>query len=244
MSINKELSDEEFEALSLTKKKQYVAELIIKNSGAKSIPADSVPVAVVMAGVPGAGKTEFLDTFSELIKKKKFEALIRIDLDEIVTIFPGYTPRTDSKFRSQGNLVVAKCVDTAIKGRYNVMVDGTFSGTSGVSVNNIERLLNAGYFVQLFLMHDDLKTSWEYTKAREKLTSRGIGKEEFIKSCQQVTSNVLQASNRFSTNKNFKLWIVLQKELRDREYNIVDEKSIIDTILNTGYNIDSIKDTL
>jgi predicted ABC-type ATPase len=243
MTLRKDLSDEEFEALSLTKKKQYVAELLIRSSHATPVQEPTSPVAIIMAGLPGAGKTEFLDTFSELLAKYKMEPFVRIDLDEIVTIYPGYTPKTDAQFRSQGNLAVAKCVDVAKDARYNMMIDGTFAGSSEVSLRNVQRLLDAGYLVWLYFMHDKVETSWKYTKARETLTSRGIDREGFVRACNNVTSNLNAAMTRFGGSESFKLSIVLQRELRDKRYQLVTDKETIDTILSTGYNIDNIKDS-
>lgn len=225
MSVTKELSDKEFEELSLTKKKLYVAQLIINQSDAKPVTGIRPPIAIVMAGLPGAGKTEFLDTFSELLIDGNLGKFVRIDLDEIVTIYPGYTPKTDAQFRRQGNIAVAKCVDVAIKGRYNMMIDGTFSGSTGVSINNIERLLDSGYLVFMFFMHDKVETSWKYTLAREKLTSRGIEKQGFIKSCSGVITNCRTAIEKFGTNEQFNISVVLQKELRDRDYKVVHNRS-------------------
>ncbi len=243
MNYKRELSDKEFEALSLTKKKLYVANLIVEQSGALPVEGDKPPIAIVMAGVPGAGKTEFLDTFAELLKQMELGKFVRIDLDEIVTIYPGYTPKTDAQFRNQGNVVVSKCVDVAKHGRYNMMIDGTFSGSTGVSVQNIERLLEGGYLVFMFFMHDDIVTSWKYTVAREKFTSRGIDFEGFKKSCAGVIRNVQAAIEKYGNNQNFSIAVVLQKKLRDKDYKIIDERAEIDGILKEGYNIDKLRET-
>lgn len=244
MSLTKDLSDQEFEKLSITKKKNYVANLLIKSSHAQPVPPSFMPIAIIMAGVPGAGKTEFLDTLSELIIASKLQPFVRIDLDEIVTIYPGYTPKTDAQFRSQGNSAVSKCVDVGKEGRYNMMIDGTFAGTSGASVHNIQRLLDAGYLVQMYLMHDKIHTSWEYTKVREKLTSRGIHKSDFKKACVNVISNVKSAKELFSSADRFLISVVRQKELRDKNYVIIEEPTDIDKILDTGYSIDIIEKIL
>lgn len=241
MSLKRDLTDDEFEALSVTKKKRYVARLLIERPKAKSVPLSQPPLAIVMAGVPGAGKTEFLDTFSELLKTRGFEACIRIDLDEIVEIYPGYTPKTDAQFRSQGNHVVAAAVDIAKDGRFNMMIDGTFSGTSGASLQNIGRLLEAGYIVQMFFMHDDISTSWSYTKAREKITQRGIDLAGFKRACTNVITNLKAAINAYDPNSHFSFSIVLQKELRDKEYKIISDRAAIDKVLDTGYNIDKLQ---
>lgn len=89
MSLTRDLTDDEFGTFSITNKKRYVAKLLIERSGAKSVPEPKPPLAIIMAGVPGAGKTEFLDTFSELLEARGFDSCIRIDLDEIVQIYPG-----------------------------------------------------------------------------------------------------------------------------------------------------------
>ena len=242
MSLTRDMTDEEFEALSVTRKKRYVAKLLMDRSGAKSVPKSKMPLAIVMAGVPGAGKTEFLDTFSELLEARGFDAFIRIDLDEIVEIYPGYTPKTDAQFRSQGNHVVAAAVDTAKDGRYNMMIDGTFSGTSGASLQNIDRLLQGGYRVQMFFMHDNIATSWKYTKAREKETQRGIDLSGFKRACTNVITNLRAAMEKYRSNPNFALSIVVQKELRDKDYVVVSDETAIDSVLDTGYNIDEIKE--
>ncbi len=242
MSLKRDLDDEEFEAMSITKKKRYVAELLIKRSDAKSVRESKTPIAIVMAGVPGAGKTEFLDTFSELIEARDFDDFIRIDLDEIVEIYPGYTPKTDAQFRSQGNHVVAAAVDTAKKGRYNMMIDGTFSGSSGASIQNVDRLLAAGYKVEMFFMHDKVTTSWKFTRAREKITKRGIDQNGFKRACKSVVENLNNALSKFNDNPNFHISVVVQKELRDKDYKVISDRKIIDTILNQGYNIDEIKE--
>jgi predicted ABC-type ATPase len=243
MSLTRDMTDDEFEALSLNKKKRYVARLLVERPGAKSVPDSKTPLAIVMAGVPGAGKTEFLDTFSELLAARSFDAFIRIDLDEIVEIYPGYTPKTDAQFRSQGNHVVAAAVDFAKDGHYNMMIDGTFSGTSGASLQNVDRLLKAGYRVQMFFMHDDTLTSWSYTKAREKITQRGIDLAGFKRACANVVTNLKAATGVYGSDPNFALYIVLQKKLRDKEYTIISNKTTIDDELSKGYNIDKLKET-
>lgn len=243
--MKRDISAEEFENLSKEKKKQYIAELIIRASSANPVIPPKPPLAVVMAGIPGAGKTEFLDTFDELvIKKRDFETLVRIDLDQIVTIYPKYTPQSYEKFRSQGNYALARCIDVAKAGRYNMMIDGTFAGPSGSSINNITRLLDAGYLVSMFYLYDDAKTAWEYTKSREAETRRGIDREGFLRACKNVSANLREALEKFGSNKNFTLYVVVQKKLRDKDYKIYGDRERIDKIIDKGYNIDTLRKTL
>jgi predicted ABC-type ATPase len=169
-----DISPKEFQALSTTKKKKYIARLLIKESKAQPVAAESRPIAFVMAGLPGAGKTEFLDTLTEMINHlERWMPFVRIDLDQIVTVYPDYSPKDYYKFRSDGNRVLAWSVDEARHGRYNMMIDGTFSGKSGASVDTIGNLLDSGYIVQLVYLYDSAETAWNYTLKREKETARG-----------------------------------------------------------------------
>ena len=62
--------------------------LVAKIVGNVTPPDDgNKPVAVFAAGIPGAGKTEFLDRLLAGVPN-----IVRIDLDEIVRLFNGYKP--------------------------------------------------------------------------------------------------------------------------------------------------------
>lgn len=237
------ISDEEFDQLSKEKQKQYIAKWIIANSDAQSVSEPEMPLAIVMAGLPGAGKTEFLDTFSELLLKTKLNPFVRIDLDQIVTVYPGYTPERYAKFRNQGNHALVRTIDLGKDGRYNMMIDGTFAGESEASINNIQRLLDSGYQVMICYMHDNPETAWGYTKSREVETKRGIDFDGFKRACKNIPLNLKTALNRFDKNEYFSISIILQKELRDKEYKVITERTDIDKIIATGYNIDNLKES-
>lgn len=240
-----DISEEKFEKLSSEAKKKYVVNLIIADSKASPVSDNQTPIAYVMAGIPGAGKTEFLDSISEgLEAKNQYNEFVRIDLDQIVTIYPGYTPKTYAKFRSQGTNVLARSIDVLRRKKYNMMIDGTFSGTSGSSLRNVEKLLENGYRVSLVYMYDKPEVAWSYTLAREVVTDRGIDKTDFINSCKNISANLKEAMIRFKSNPNFTISIVKQKELRDKDYDVVTEINDIDNIINEGYNIDNLKETL
>lgn len=240
-----DLPEEKFEKLSSEAKKRYIVNLIIKDSGAQPVVDDQTPIAYVMACIPGAGKTEFLDSIiEELEANGQFKKFVRIDLDQIITIYPGYTPKTYSKFRSQGNNVLARSVDELRRKKYNMMIDGTFSGVSGSSVRNVEKLLEAGYRVSLVYMYDKADVAWSYTKSRESVTNRGINKDDFLNSCKNISGNLSSAMIQFSNHPNFTISVVKQKELRDKNYDVLTYVQDIDKIINEGYNIDNLKATL
>lgn len=239
--MKRDVSAEEFEKMSYTAQKKYVAKLLIRESKAMPVDVDESPIAIIMAGVPGAGKTEFLDSLEEDTKSRSF---VRVDLDQIVTVYPEYTPKTYAKFRGKANGILAHSIDELRHGRYNMMIDGTFSGTSEASLRNLEKLLSNGYDVVMYYMYDDAQTAWGYTIAREKETDRGIDKEGFIQSCENVPVNLQAARLQFGGNDKFKMFAVKQKELRDKEYNVLTDDIDIDVIIKEGYNIDKLKEML
>lgn len=240
--MKRDISAQAFDKLSNEAKKKYVVSLLIKEAGADSV-IGAPPIAVVMAGVPGSGKTEFLDSFSEEISNtKKYNQFVRIDLDQIVTIYPDYTPKTYAKFRSRGNNILARCIDVLRDGKYNMMIDGTFSGSSGASVRNVEKLLSAGYIVLMFYMYDTAESAWRYTQLREIETDRGIDRKGFEQSCNNVSVNLIEVTDRFRNNPKFSLSVVRQKELRDKNYDILTKQEDVDKIIAQGYNIDNIKE--
>lgn len=243
--MKRDIPEKVFESYSKEKQKQYIAKLLIQESGAKSVEKPDEPLAIIMAGLPGAGKTEFLDTLHELLTQNNHpNSFVRIDLDQIVTIYPEYSPQSYEKFRSQGNYALARCIDVGMRGNYNMMIDGTFGGNSDSSINNLERLLNSGYKINMFFIYDDPETSWQYTDLREIETKRGISKEGFIRSCQNVPKNLKTAVEKFSNNDKFRLYIVAQKRLRDKNYSVITDINRIDKIINEGYNIDNLRKIL
>ncbi len=243
--MKRDISDEGFARLSKEAQKRYVVSLIIKNAKSTPVEPPSTPLAIVMAGIPGAGKTEFLDSFeSEMRKRKAFNAFVRVDLDQLITVYPGYTPKTYNKFRGQGNTLLARCIDELRQQKHNIMLDGTFSGSSGSSVRNVEKLLNAGYAVFIVYMYDDAETAWRYTQLREVETDRGIDREGFIASCANISTNLQAAIQEFGDHSAFSIDIIRQKKLRDKNYDIITNQDEVDAILDAGYNIDKLKETL
>lgn len=232
-----DISAEEFSRLSSNKKKTHIARLFIDKSGASPVSKNSNPVAVVMAGLPGAGKTEYLDSIADELIDNNGEPFVRIDLDEIVSVYPNYTPKDYYKFRSQGNIVLARTVDEARHGRYNMLIDGTFSGMSGASVDTVTHLLNDGYIIQLIYMFDDAETAWSYTVKRELETGRAITRSGFVQAAKNLTINIRKVLEKYQGNKNFSIRVIQQKALRDNDYNVITEKDDIDKICAQDYNI-------
>ncbi|OGL31202.1 hypothetical protein A3F37_02420 [Candidatus Saccharibacteria bacterium RIFCSPHIGHO2_12_FULL_41_12] len=163
------------------KNRKKIAEKIISASGA--VPVDK-PIAIFMAGIPGAGKTEFLEQFLA----SSPDPFVKIDLDTIVEYFENYSADKYYMYRDSANPIIEKTLDIVTEKKYNFALDGTFAHSKGA--HNIQRALNHGYFVGLFYIYQDPLVAWDITKAREIDTKRGIERKGFLKACEEVPNNV------------------------------------------------------
>ena len=236
------ISADEFSKMSGEAKKKHIANLFIAKSEAKSVEAPASPIAVMTAGLPGAGKTEFLDSLAEGIAELQYNLPVRIDLDEIISVLPNYAPKDYYKFRNQGNLLLERTIDIARKGRYNMFIDGTFASKTGASLKTITKLLDTGYRVILVYIYDEAETAWMYTQKRRVETGRTIKLAGFKESAEYIPVNLKQAVRRFGENKMFKMSLVIQKKLRDRDFDITTDSNKIDKQLNICYNTKELKD--
>ena len=94
------------------------------------------PSSIFMAGLPGAGKTEFT---VELIKSFDPEPL-RIDMDEIAQMIEGYRSEIADKFRGGASIIMSKIYDEIVKKKIDFVFDGTFS--SAGADKNLSRALD------------------------------------------------------------------------------------------------------
>ncbi len=151
-------------------------------------------LALIMAGVPGAGKTEYISSFIEENEIFKHDAL-RIDLDEIITVFEEYKPEEDGRFRSIGNRIVENILDRAFRNGYNFILDGTFAGAK--AINNVRRAVRHGYLVYIVVLVEDIEQAKEYTRIRREKTKREIKDEAFDKTIIGIRKNLKIIQSEF-----------------------------------------------
>ncbi len=151
-------------------------------------------LALIMAGVPGAGKTEYISSFIEENVIFKDNAL-RIDLDEIITVFEEYQPEEDSRFRSIGSRIVENILDRAFKGGYNFILDGTFAGAK--AIDNVHRAIRHGYLVYIVVLIEDIEQAKEYTRIRKEKTKREIKDEAFGEIIAGIRKNLKTIQSNF-----------------------------------------------
>ncbi len=157
------------------------------------MPKDD-PTAIIMAGIPGAGKTEFL---SHIVTR--IPDIIIIDLDVVVGKFPNYRPGDYYKFRTAANILVSALVTRVLKGGLSFALDGTFAHEKGAE--NIARALKHGFDVNLFFVDQEPAFAWKITKARRLVTGRPVERSGFLRACSNVVPNVRNAIQLFRDNE-------------------------------------------
>jgi predicted ABC-type ATPase len=164
-------------------------------------PPHQRKMAFFMAGIPGAGKTEFAENTINRLKPK----LVPIEHDKLVEYIPGYRPEDYYNFRTAGSALVTRLLDECLKNGYGFIFDGTLSHEHGY--RNIEKTLKNGYFVQIVYIVQTAQAAWALTKDRELVKKRAIEKEGFIATCNKINMSLLNIFQRFKDRDNFGLWI-------------------------------------
>lgn len=150
------------------------------------------PVAIFMAGIPGAGKTEFT---KELLKSLD-ENPLRIDMDEIAEDIEGYKAHVAYAFRAAATIILERVFDTALKKKIDFIFDGTFGSAKAIA--NVRRSLSRGYKVKVYYIYQNPKTAWSFTKAREIVEHRSIDREGFIDSYFSIRENIMVLQEEYS----------------------------------------------
>ncbi|MFC5440763.1 zeta toxin family protein [Rhodanobacter ginsenosidimutans] len=138
-------------------------------------PAERDPVAVFMAGSPGAGKTEA----SQALIEKLGGPVLRIDPDDYRKLIPGYTGKNSNLFQRAVGRIVEKVLDEAFGNRQSFILDGTLSNYE-VAFRNVSRALAKGRVVQILYVFQEPCQAWRFVKDREALDGRSIPVDVFI----------------------------------------------------------------
>lgn len=163
------------------KHKKLFARKLIRDAG---VERSGEPTAIFMAGLPGAGKTEFA---KNLIKNLGVK-VIRLDMDEIAAQIESYSPQKADKFRVGASALLNRTFDKVVIGGYDFVMDGTFGGTS--AVRNIDRVVKHGYAVKVIYVYQNPAVAWQYTLAREKIEHRAINMQGFVDSYFRTIGNL------------------------------------------------------
>lgn len=211
-------------------KKQLVRQIV---GDVKPAPKDEDPIAVFAAGIPGAGKTEFLD---RLLADTPNVA--RIDMDEIVKLFDGYTPENYYKFRGAANIIVDETVIYCRKHKLDFILDGTFG--SRRAVDNVRSALKR-HRVVIFYVWKEPSVAWQHTKDRQLVIKRGVDKDGFIEACINIPLNLGSVREKFDDKIFF---AAIKKDMKSDDFQMTRDNAEIDKLLELSYTRDNLERTL
>ena len=187
MNISSDESQISREAVEYVK--SHVKEIVAKFANLKLHTSDPTqPVAIFMAGSPGAGKTEFSKSLIRNIGSK--ESLIdrwingagqpvRIDADELREFLPQYCGDNSDTVQGACGLGVDKLLDHVFKYDQNFILDGTMVDYA-IAHRNVARAIKHRRIVEIFYVYQDPLRAWEFTKARQVEEGRTVPREVFL----------------------------------------------------------------
>jgi hypothetical protein len=210
------------------------------------VPSVEEPVSFFMAGSPGAGKTEYSKSFIKDLNKafqdkyKKDYPIVRIDIDDIRPLCPGYNGSNASYFQRASVLAANRIHDYALKKKINFLFDGTFSNEI-YAIDNIKRSIKKDRKVQIFYLFQDPVNAWELTLARQRKDGRVVPMDIFIDDYFLAKEIVNKVKSIFLDKIGVDLII--------RDYTTGQVKSFfniknIDNYLKLPYNRATLKDKL
>jgi predicted ABC-type ATPase len=203
----------------------------------KIIPVKK-PFTILMAGSPGAGKTEFSKRWMRIMKNN---SIVRIDADEIREFIPQYNGKNSDIIKKAASAGVNKIYDHVLKKKQNAIIDGTFTDYR-ISKENIVRALDKKRTVSIFYVYQDPIIAWDFAKKREILEGRYIPKDFFIHSFFQSRKNVWTAKKEFGDQLKLNLVV---KDKKNKNVKIeFDISQAVDKFIEKKYNKDSLNKAL
>lgn len=199
-------------------------ELIQKIVGSQKAPKQDKPIAVFMAGIPGAGKTEFI--------KRLFGPsvdAVKIDLDEIVKLFPNYKPERYYEYRSAAFIILDECVVYCRQHSLNFILDGTFGYKK--AVDNVKKALKRHDVVIVYVWKEPTQ-AWRLTKDRELVEKRAINRDGFIEACIHVPENLRKIRSTFDEKVPI---VAFKKNKTNDDFQTTQDIAKVDKLLELDY---------
>ncbi|MDD2565624.1 MAG: zeta toxin family protein [Candidatus Gracilibacteria bacterium] len=186
------------------------------------------PSTIFLAGSPGAGKSEFIESRIDCNK------YIIIDIDKYRNLFEGYNGINSGEFQISSTKVANKMYKFCMQNNLNVVVDGTFGNIKKIE-ENIGQCLKRKRDFSIILIFQDPVISYFYTKEREKNGKRNVPQEVFIDKYYNSIINSFIIKERHPEIG----FIVAFKSLKKSKFDIkpsVVNKEIFDKTFRVDYN--------
>jgi len=189
------------------------------------------PIAVFMAGTPGAGKTEVAKSIMEFFET----APCRIDADDFRGLIPGYNGKNSDTVQPAAALAVDKVLDVVLTKKFSFILDGTFAINK--SIMNIKRALRKGFEVHIYFIYQDPVEAWEFTKIRERAEGRSVPISVFVDAYYNSRLNVSKVKSEFG---NDILLQVITKSYNEDKETVHSDVLDLDKVLPKLYNKDEL----
>ena len=196
------VSDEQVQAQATAWAKAHRKAFAREFTDLERFPGEVDPVAVFMAGSPGAGKTEASKAMA-----KEVGSFLRIDPDEFRVKVPGYEGANSWLVQPAVSLLVEAILDCAFKQKQTFLLDGTLS-SQAVAERNVQRAVDKGRSVQIIYVYQDPKLAWAFVQAREMLEGRRIPPDRFVHQFFESRKVVEQLKVKFG--KAIKVDVILK----------------------------------
>ena len=206
--------------------------IIKKYTSTSNFAEENIPVSMFMAGSPGAGKTESSRRIIEAVDR----TILRIDADELRSEFKEYNGTNSHLFQAAASILVDAIHDRALKNSQSFILDGTFSKYEK-SLQNIERSLKRGRFVQIMYIYQDPLQAWDFVKKREEIEGRRIKKSVFVNQFFFSREVVDRIKEQFGDKVRVDL---LSKNIDGTDAKYIGNIERIDNHIRDGYTEDSL----
>jgi len=197
-----------------SKKKGLVKSILGKH---KYISSET-PKIIFMAGLPGAGKTEFANKLLPQLEPR----MLQIDMDELAEQIQEYRPKKAHLFRAGATIILEFLFDKALDRKIDILLDGTFGHPK--ALQNVERAIERHHYIaRVYLILQDPQYAWEKTQYREILQHRAIDLGRFCDTYFYILENINKLQVKYG--EKVPITVVLKNKdnsLKDIIQNVVD----------------------
>ena len=181
---------------------QYVISQIITDAERLTFDPVRYPdevTAIFMAGAPGSGKTEFIESVL------KYFDFFFIDIDSYRGLFDWYHGNNAWEYQEAMSKVVNRVMEYCMENNIRFILDGTFK-SGRHSLGNIRECKKYGRRADIYFIYQNPYISYLYTFLRETNEERNIEVPKFVDCFYKSIKNVYVAYREYRNIVN--LYIV------------------------------------
>ena len=206
----------------------------IKNNITKNKTRVECPVAIVLGGQPGAGKSNIY----QIARRRFSNNLVELDCDAFRIYHPYYEQIKlifEKEDGAKTNPFVFRAVDTLVEElsdeKYNLIIESSLN-RSKTAINNGKILPPKGYEVELHVMATNKEVSWQGTINRYYEEMRRTGKPRAIPKNfhDQVVSNICNSLDEVKQSGLMSNILIFDRT-QTCLYNMRDNKDIEPSVL-------------